>query len=86
MLSLEKVLKEILPIYSIYSMDNTHLRQEYKGKKERTDYNERYELWKAIERYTIDVGSENDGKLNMCKFKKMVRKEIDTDTKSIKRF
>ena len=31
MISLEKVLKEILPIYSIYSMDNIHLRQEYKG-------------------------------------------------------
>ena len=77
MISLEKVLKEILPVYSIYSMDNIHMRQEYKGKKERTDYNERYELWKAIERYTIDVGSENDGKLYMCKFKKWcVRKSI----------
>ena len=53
MISLEKVLKEILPIYSVYSMDNIHLRQEYNGKQERTDYNERYELWKAIERYTI---------------------------------
>ena len=77
MISLENVLKEILPIDSIYSMDNIHLRQEYKGKKDRTDYNERYELWKAIERYTIDVGSENDGKLDMCKFKKWcVRKSI----------
>ena len=86
MIALEKVLKEILPIYSIYSMDNIHLRQECNGKKERTDHNERYELWKAIERYTIDVGSENDSKLDMCKFKKMVRKEINTNTKSIKRF
>jgi len=77
MISLEKVLKEILPIYSIYSMDNIHLRQECNGKKERTDHNERYELWKAIERYTIDVGSENDGKLYMCKFTKWcVRKSI----------
>ena len=69
-------------------MDDIHLRQEYKGKKERTDYNERYEFWKAIERYTItiEVGTEDDGKLDMCKFKKIVRKKINTNTKSIKRF
>ena len=53
------------------------MRQEYKGKKERTDYNERYELWKAKERYTIEVGTEHDSKLDMCKFKKWcVRKSI----------
>ena len=46
-----KVFKEILPIYS---MDNIRLRQEYKTKKGRKDYNERYELWKAVERYTIE--------------------------------
>ena len=51
-------------------MDNIHMRQEYKTKKEKKDYNERYELWKAIERYTIEVGTEDDGKLDTCKFKK----------------
>ena len=79
MISLKQVLKEILTIYSRYSMDDIHLRQEYKGKKERTDYNERYEFWKAIERYTItiEVGTEDDDKLDMCKFKKWcVRKSI----------
>ena len=67
-------------------MDNIRLRQEYKTKKGRKDYNERYELWKAVERYTIEVGLENYGKLDMCKFKKMVWKEVNTDTKIIERF
>ena len=57
-----KVFKEILPISS---MDNIRLRQEYKTKKGRKDYNERYELWKAVERYTIEVGLENYGKLDV---------------------
>ena len=46
------------------------MRQEYKTKKEKKDYYERYEFWKAIERYTIEVGTEDDGKLDTCKFKK----------------
>ena len=86
MISLEKILKEILPIYRIYSMDNIHMRQEYKGKKEGKDYNERYEFWKAIERYTIEVGFENDGKLDMCKFKKWCEKKSIPIPKALRDF
>ena len=85
MISLEKVLKEILPIYSIYSMDNIHMRQEYKTKKEKKDYNERYELWKAIERYTIEVGTD-DGKLDTCKFKKWCERKSIPIPKALRDF
>ena len=59
----------------IYSMGTIHIRQEHNGKKERKDYNERYEFWKAVEGYTIDVGNEDDGKLDMCKFKKRCQRK-----------
>ena len=77
MISFKKILKEILPTYSRYRMDNIHMRQEY---------NERYELWKAIERYTIDVGSENDGKLDMCKFKKWCKRKSIPIPKALRDF
>ena len=50
-------------------MDNIHMRQKPKSKKEKKDYNERYKLWKAVEGYTIEVGYEENGKLDTCKFK-----------------
>ena len=53
------------------------MRREYKTKKEKKDCYERHELWKAVEGYTIEVGCEKDGKLDMCKFKNWrVRKSI----------
>ena len=83
MISLEKILKEILPIYSIYSMDNIHMRQGYKTK---TDYYERYEFWKAMERYTIEVGCEEDGKLDTCKFKKWCERKSIPIPKALRDF
>ena len=47
------------------------MRREYKTKKEKQDYNERYEFWKAVEGYFIEVGcKEEDDKIDTCKFKK----------------
>ena len=86
MMSLENVLKEILHIDSIYSMDNIHMRQEYKGRKERKDYNERHELWKAVERYIIEVGYEGDDKLDMCKFNKWCERKSIPIPKALRDF
>ena len=45
------------------------MRQKPKSKKEKKDYNEKCKLWKAVEGYTIEVGCEENGKLDTCKFK-----------------
>ena len=46
------------------------MRREYKTKKEKKDYYERHEFWKAVEGYFIEVGCKEDGKIDTCKFKK----------------
>ena len=67
-------------------MDNIHMRQKPKSKKKKKDYNERYKLWKTVEGYTIEVGYEENGKLDTCKFKQWCEGKSIQLPKIIQRF
>ena len=53
---------------------------------DKDDYNERYELWKAMEAYIIEVGTEDDGKLDIAKFKKWCERKSIPIPKAVKGF
>ena len=54
--------------------------------QEMKDYDERYELWKAMEGYILEMGAEDDGKLDMTKFKKWCERKSIPLPKAVKDF